>query len=175
MHLEHLDELDHDGLLEYVRTLLWQFRVMDAFWFINVEREYGLAAAEQLNERVWGKVAELAARDIVKRFGPFPGGTEGFLAAHRFLPWHAMVDYRYEQGGEGELFIGVDRCPAQAGRLRHGHGEYSCRDMHRAEFQSFATVIDPALKVECIFAPHGERPEETHPEDQHCRWRIFSA
>lgn len=166
MNLDHLDRLDREGLMEYIRSVLWQYRVMDAFWFINIEKEYDLPAAELLNERVWGKVGELSARDIVKRFGPFPRGVEGFVQAYRYFPWYALVDYRYERLGD-ELYINVDKCPAQEGRAKHGLGEYSCREMHLAEFQSFATVVDPELKVECIFAP----PDE-HPANQHCRWKI---
>ncbi|MBU1247498.1 MAG: hypothetical protein KKB70_02270 [Proteobacteria bacterium] len=167
MNLDHLDDLDRDGLVEYIRSLLWQYRVMDAFWFINIEKEYSLPEAELLNERVWGKVGELSARDIVKRFGPFDVGIDGFMQAYQLFPWYALVDFRFERQGD-DLFINVDACPAQTGRFKHGLGEYSCKAMHQAEFQSFATVIDPALQVECIFAP-----PDAHPENQHCRWRIF--
>jgi hypothetical protein len=47
---------------------LWQYRLVDAFWFINVEKRFDLGAAEAVNADVWGKVAALSARDIKKRF-----------------------------------------------------------------------------------------------------------
>jgi hypothetical protein len=166
MNEEALAGFDHDGIREYLRSVLWQYRLMDAFWFLNVEKRFGLAAAEELNASVWGKLGELGARDIVKRFGPFPPGVDGFLAAYKLFPWSLMVDYDIERQGD-EAVVTVARCPAQMGRLKHGLGEYACRDMHHGEFAGFAKVIDPNLAVECLFAPPGP-----HPEDLHCRWRF---
>ncbi|MDD4953133.1 MAG: DUF6125 family protein [Desulfovibrionaceae bacterium] len=163
---EVVEAMDREELLEYVRSLLWQFRLVDAFWFIKAEERFGLAAAEKLNEEVWAKVGELAAKDIVRRFGPFEPGLEGFLRAYALFPWTLMVDYEVEKDPQG-LLVGVARCPAQEGRLRHGLGEYACRDMHLAEFSGFARVLDPRIRVDCVYAP----PDE-HPPDRHCLWRF---
>ncbi|HBE95050.1 MAG TPA: hypothetical protein DDW80_06360 [Desulfovibrio sp.] len=168
MNLSILDGLDSEGLREYIRSLLWQFRLVDAFWFLKTEEEHGLASAELLNERVWTKVGELGARDILKRFGPFTPGPEGVLAAYQLFPWSLMVDYRVERTN-GELIVSVPQCPAQEGRRKHGLGPYVCKYMHLAEFQAFVKVIDPSVRVECLFAP----PDE-HPTDCDCKWRFYA-
>lgn len=172
MAFDALESLDREGLLEYIRSLLWQYRLADAFWFLKVEEEYGQRAAETLNARVWGKVGELSARDIVKRFGPFepgPGETaiDAFLAAYALFPWAMLVDYEFTRHSACELEISVADCPPQTARLRRGLGEYHCKEMHRAEFEGFARTIDPALKVECRFAP-----PDPHPADRFCTWAI---
>ncbi len=167
MDLSILDGMDREGLYEYVRSLLWQFRLTDAFWFLKAEEEFGLAAAERLNERVWARLGELGGRDIAKRFGPFEDSVQGFLAAYRYFPWTTMVDYRIETMADGSVEVRVPQCPAQAGRLKHGLGEYVCRHMHQAEFEGFARAVAPSVKVACVFAP----PDE-HPADCHCCWRF---
>ncbi len=170
--LDALMGLGREELLEYVASLLWQYRLVDAFWFIRAEEHYGLAAAEELNAEVWGKVAQLSARDIVRRFKIEEKGLAGFEKALRLFPWALMVGYepRRVTGPDGreELVIEIADCPAQEGRKKHGLGEYVCKAMHQAEFENFAREIDPRIRVHCDFAP-----PDPHPADMYCRWRFW--
>ncbi len=61
---------DRDQLVEYLSFLFRSYRAMDAFWFINIEKGHGLEEACRINELVWGKIAQLDARDLKKRFSP---------------------------------------------------------------------------------------------------------
>ena len=160
------NNLSKDQLQSLVASLLWQYRLVDAFWFINVENEYGLDRAEQINAQVWGKVGELSARDIVKRFGITTAGLDGFARAMAYYPW-AMMDSFDLEHRKGEILITSAQCPAQKGRLKHGLGEYACKDMHFQEFAGFAKAIDPRIHIHCDFAP-----PDPHPEDLFCKWRI---
>ena len=157
--------MEREQLEEYLSFLLHNYRVMDAFWFINIEKKYGLSEACRINEKVWGKVGQLAARDLKKRFN-LPGGLVGFLQANRLYPWSLLVDYHFVVR-DNEIFMEVPACPPQDARVSRGQGEYSCKAMHMAEFQGFASEIDPAIKVECIFAP-----PDPHPDGLYCRWRF---
>ena len=155
-----------EDLLEYVEFLLHNYRVMDAFWFLNIESRHDHQEACLINELVWGKTAQLAARDLKKRFGLDQGGLQGFFKAQRIFPWAMLVGYDFEDHGD-HLIIKVTDCPSQTARLERGLGEYSCKGMHFAEFKSFAKEIDPRIKVTCLYAP----PDE-HPSDCFCQWRF---
>ena len=162
-----LDRMSYDQLKKQAGALLWQLRLADAFWFINIEKKAGLGAAEEVNAAVWEKVGRMAAKDIVERFDIREKGIQGFMNAFKHFSWSLMIDYQV-QLRDNELLLTVPSCPAQEGRKKHGLGEYSCKDMHLREFTAFATEIDPDIRVDCLFAP-----PDRHPPDVYCKWRIY--
>ena len=160
------DKWPKEDLVQYLEFLIHNYRVMDAFWFFNIENTYDMAEACRINELVWGRVAQLGARDLKKRYGLEGKGLKGFVQAQKIWPWSMLVKYHYIESPE-EVLIEVPSCSTQMARLKHNLEEYPCKAMHMAEFTNFAQEIDPRIEVECLFAP----PDE-HPPDLFCRWRF---
>jgi hypothetical protein len=160
-----LDNMEAPELRSYLRFLLWHYRVVDGFWFLSVEEKYDRPAAEHLDEVVWGKIAGMSAKDIIARFHIKEKGLQGFAKAMAYCPWTMIVGYHIEDKGD-EVAITVPRCVTQVARVKHGLPEFHCRDMHQREFESFAHAVDPAIKVECIFAP------PNHPQNCFCKWKF---
>ena len=161
-----IPQFDSEELRLYIEFMVNSFRKADGFWFLGVEHTYGYDAAIKINEKVWHRMGKIMTREIKQKFSIKEKGLKGLTRVLRYSPWTMISEFDIEEKGE-EVIISIPHCSSQEARLKKGIGEYSCKDMHRGEFESIIEEIDKDIKVECLFAP-----PDPHPEDLFCKWRF---
>ena len=86
MDLGVLEKAEAPELKKYLQFLLWHYRVVDAFWFLYVVERFDQPTAERLNEQVWARVPQMAAKDLIERFSIEEKGLAGFVKVLRYFP-----------------------------------------------------------------------------------------
>jgi len=94
MKMDIFEKMDAPELRKYIEFLLWHYRVVDAFWFLYVVEHFDQPTAERLNEKVWGRVSSMAAKDLISRFHIKEKSLKGFVKAQRFFPWCIPAPHR---------------------------------------------------------------------------------
>ncbi|MDY6834552.1 MAG: DUF6125 family protein [Chloroflexota bacterium] len=167
MDMHIFEKMEAPELKQYLEFLLWHYRVVDAFWFLNVAEHFDQQTAERINEGVWERVPSMAAKDLICRFDIQERGIEGMKKALELFPWCIITGYQFEQARD-EMIVSVPSCPTQQARIKRNLNEFACKEMHRGLFTNFAQTVDKRINVECLFAP-----PDPHPSDMFCKWRFF--
>jgi len=168
--LRDLSKMSKNELLEYTHFLLRQYRLVDALWFLFVEDRFGLDAAADLNEKIWERMAAIAAKDIKNRFNIVGNDLPSIIEALSYFPWAIITGYKIAEKTKERVILYVPSCPPQEARLRHGKEEFPCKSMHLALFTNFAKIFNEKVIVECCYAP-----PNLHPKDVWCRWEFKLA
>jgi hypothetical protein len=163
---DELHQLPKDEMAKLMEICRKGMRFQDGFWFMNVEDAWGLERAVEIDADVWSRFGRYEANLLLKAFEWREQGISKLVKAMKYAPSLLFFDYTVEQISETEALFQVQKCLAQAGRLRIGRGVFPCRRVEEGYLTSFANAIG-AMKVEREFGP-----PDTYSEKLWCSWRF---
>lgn len=145
--------LSYEKLLRYIEFLLRHYRLVDAYWFLKVEDNFGLNIATRFNEEVWAKLGEVSAKDIMKYMGVERGDLNSLLEALKYFPWTIIADWKIIEHSSKRAVISAVRCPPQEARAKSSREPFACKAMEQRFFENFAKVFNNNIEVKCHSAP----------------------
>jgi len=160
-------ELNHGKLTAYTDFLLRHYRLVDAYWFLKVEDNFGLDVATRFNEEIWGKLGEISAKDIVKCMGVEKGDLKNMVEALKYFPWTVIARWKIVEYSDKRAVILAERCPPQEARMKSGRKLFACKAMEQRFFENFAKVFNNRIKVKCHHAPPDPKPQVCW-----CKWEF---
>ncbi|MEJ5299627.1 MAG: DUF6125 family protein [Thermodesulforhabdaceae bacterium] len=140
----------------------------DGVWFQAVEKVYGMDYAKRCNDTCWTRFSPYEAYRIKKLIGlsDLPG-LDGLKKALSFRLYARINKQSIEDVDEKSFIFRMNECRVQVARKRKGLPDYPCKSAGLVEYPTFAEMIDPRIRTECVGCP----PDE-HPEDWWCAWKF---
>ena len=160
-----LEKLPRQTLIELIKMNSMNWMTLDGLWFSGVEERFGLEAAVELDIRMWKIGSKIEAKRIRKLLN-LGAGLDNVLRAINFMSWAPGFDYEVKRF-ENRAVWTCRHCPPQEQRLKMGKGEFPCEPTFDSCFRNVIQVVDPNIKLQCIFCPPGP-----HPDDAWCRWEF---
>jgi len=166
--IESPKDFNREQLFDYIEDLCKRWLAHDGLWFLEVENEFGIETAIELDRRAWEKFSVVEARRIMKLLEIKQGGGLDALAlALKFRLYANINEQTIERPDSNTLIFTMNTCRVQEARKRKGLPDFACKPVGIVEYSNFAKAIDERIRTECIFCP----PDE-HPANAFCCWRF---
>ncbi|NVM35727.1 MAG: hypothetical protein HWN81_09040 [Candidatus Lokiarchaeota archaeon] len=165
---EDLEPLTKEELLDYIEDLSKNWLAIDGTWFQEVEREYGLEKAIELDVKQWEKFTIIEAKRIMNRFKiPENGGISALIRALKYRVYANINIQEVIEVSDNRCVFRMNDCRVQSARKRRGLPDFPCKQVGVVEYGLFAKTIDHRIETKCIACPPG-----SHPDNYWCAWEF---
>ena len=163
-----LTKLSKEQLIGMLDDFAKNWLAHDGLWFQQVEKNYGLEKAIELDTEAWRTFTKIEAKRIMRRHDiPENSGLEGLKKALSFRLYSRLNIQSITEETEKSFTFNMNRCRVQYSRNRKGLPDFPCKSVGIVEYTEFAKTIDSRIKTTCIACP----PDE-HPQEFHCAWKF---
>lgn len=164
--LEILAKLSREELLDFIDLLQRNWWNLQNNWMAYINRQYGEEAAVKGDSHCFGASARAQMYRLRKMFG-LKGDIQSVMDAMVLSTIWANGEYDIWKVDDTHFRIRVTNCYQQVRRLEEGMGVLPCKPAGIAICEAAMEVINPAVKVNCLFCPPDDRPP-----DAWCDWEF---
>ncbi len=168
INMEEYDKLPKQQLIELLRMYGRFALLLDGYWFLGIEGLHGTEEAIRLDEDVWRQFGKSEAR-LLKRFLSRDRVTslEEICRIYLLTPVFGNLGGRAEIR-EDKCRLSVTDCHPQKARIRKNLGEFPCKTVGQAYFESLLAEMNPEIRFRCVVCP-----PDRHPDDLWCEWEVW--
>ena len=162
--------LDHSQIPRerLVEVFSRSLTTIDGLWFLAVEQKYGFDVALELDVEVWRRLGLIQARRVVKNFAiKEDSPIRAIINVLQVDPIMFVYKPQVVALTDSKAVFRCADCPPQKARIRDGRGEFPCKAVGIALFNSYAEAVDPRIKVSCLACP-----PDAHPPQYWCEWQF---
>lgn len=163
-----LDNLSRKQLIGMLDDFAKNWLAHDGLWFQQVEKNYGLEKAIELDTEAWRAFTKIEAKRIMKRHNiPENSGLEGLKKALSFRLYSRLNIQSFSEETESSFIFQMNHCRVQNARTKKGLPDFPCKSVGVVEYGEFAKTIDARIKTTCIACP-----PDKHPDTFYCAWKF---
>ena len=162
--LDH-SQIPTEKLIELCSKSLY---TVDGLWFTVVEQKYGLDVALELDVEVWRRLGLIQARRVVNTFAiKEDSPIRAVINVLQVDPIMFVYKPQVVELTDTKAIFRCTDCPPQKARIRDGKGEFPCKAVGIALFNSYAEAVAPGIKLSCLTCP-----PDAHPPQYWCEWQF---
>ena len=166
---EKLKNLTNEKLIDYIEDLSKNWLAHDGLWFQEVEKEFGIKKAIELDANAWKIFSSIEAKRIMNRFDiPKNGGIAALVEALNYRLYSNINIQETIEITENRCVFRMNDCRVQSARKRKNLLDFPCKTVGLVEYEVFAQNIDPRIKTRCISCP-----PDPHPDNYYCAWEFI--
>ena len=153
-----LQDLSKDALVRMWQAAAKLYIGIDGLWYTLVKERFGEKMAMDLEQEIWRRATPIEARRAAAALN-----IHGNDVAACFKTWQTdpgaagNLDIEFELKNSNHGIFTVKRCSSLDYFERHHYSEetirWMCQDIDQKEFESFAHVFNPNIKVTPLLLP----------------------
>lgn len=166
--VDEYQKLSKEQLIELLKMYGRFALTLDGLWFIGVERLKGTEEAIKTDEDVWRQFGRTEAK-LLKRFLSIDvvSTLEDICKIYLLTPVYGNLGGKADIR-DGKCYLAVTDCHPQKARVKKNLGEFPCKSVGIAYFESLLFELNPKIKFNCTVCP-----PDIHPDDLWCEWEVW--
>ena len=156
-----LKDMSKEQLIGMLDDFAKNWLAHDGLWFQQVEKNYGMEKAIELDKEAWRIFTCIEAKRIMARHNiPENSGLNGLKKALSYRLYSRLNIQSISEETENSFIFTMNRCRVQYARAQKGLPDFPCKSVGIIEYSEFAKTIDSRIKTTCIACPPDIHPKE---------------